>query len=80
MPVNEINGTDAANTLIGTGADDLIYGFNPDGPQAGTSAISATRVAVASAPVFVGAPEGDAERLFIVEKGGLIRISISKPD
>src|SRR5262245_29340789 len=75
MAVNLIVGTDDANTLSGTGGNDLIYGFNPDGPQGTTSSISATRVASGlSQPLFAVAPPGDTGRLFILEKTGLIRI------
>jgi hypothetical protein len=76
MPnANLIVGDDGSNTLLGTGGRDLIYGFNPDGPQANVSSITATRVADGLAqPVFVGAPPDDLERLFIVERGGTIKI------
>jgi Ca2+-binding RTX toxin-like protein len=70
-----IVGNDSANTVAGGAGDDLIYGFDPNGPQGQVSAIAATRVAAGlSEPVFVGAPPGDYGRLFIVEKSGLIKI------
>jgi Ca2+-binding RTX toxin-like protein len=73
--VNLIVGNDGSNTLNGTAGDDLIYGFDPNGPQGTTSSISGTRVATGlSQPLFVGAPPGDLSRLFIVEKTGLIKI------
>ena len=33
MAVNLIVGDDGSNTLQGTAGPDLIYGFNPNGPQ-----------------------------------------------
>jgi glucose/arabinose dehydrogenase len=75
MADNLIVGNDGANALAGTGGDDLIYGFDPDGPQGQANAISATRVATGlSQPLFAISPPGDTGRLFIVEKTGLIRI------
>ena len=73
--VTLIVGNDAANTLPGSSGADLIYGFNPDGPQSQVGAIPATRVATAlTQPLFAGAPPGDLSRLFIVEKTGAIKI------
>jgi glucose/arabinose dehydrogenase len=70
-----IVGNDNANTLSGTSGDDVIYGFNPNGPQKTVTSIDATRVATGlNQPLFAGAPEGDTGRLFIVEKEGLIKI------
>jgi hypothetical protein len=37
-----IVGNDNANTLSGTGGDDVIYGFNPNGPQKTVTSIDAT--------------------------------------
>jgi len=73
--VNLIVGNDGSNILNGTAGDDLIYGFDPNGPQGTTNLISGTRVATGlTQPLFVGAPPGDLSRLFIVEKTGLIKI------
>src|SRR6185295_1646658 len=53
----------------------LIYGFNPNGPQALVNSISATRVASGlTQPLFAVAPPGDTTRLFVVEKLGQIKI------
>ena len=73
--VNTIVGDDGSNTLSGTADPDLIYGFDPNGPQANVTSIAATRVASGlDAPLFVTAPPGDTGRLFIVEKTGEIEI------
>jgi glucose/arabinose dehydrogenase len=73
--VTLVIGNDGSNTLQGSAGKDLIYGFDPDGPQGTVGSITATRVASGlSSPLFAGAPAGDLNRLFIVEKGGLIRI------
>ena len=75
MADNLIVGNDDPNTHTGTSGDDLIYGFDPDGPQGTVTSISATRVASGlTEPLFVVSPPGDTGRLFIVEKNGLIRI------
>jgi glucose/arabinose dehydrogenase len=76
MPnVNLIVGNDSSNALQGTGATDLIYGYDPNGSQGQASAILATRVAAGlGQPVFAGAPPGDPGHLFIVEKTGQIKI------
>ncbi len=70
-----IVGDDNANVLAGGAADDLIYGFDPNGPQGQVNTITATRVVTGlSQPLFVAAPDHDLARLFIVEKSGVIRI------
>jgi glucose/arabinose dehydrogenase len=70
---NTIVGGNAADSLLGTSGNDLIYGFNPSGAQA--DAIAATRVATGlSSPLFAAAPPGNASHLFIVERGGQIEI------
>ena len=75
MPTNLVAGNDGSNDLQGSAGSDLIYGFNPNGPQSNVSSIAATRVANGlTQPLFVGAPPGDLDRLFIVEKTGLIKI------
>jgi hypothetical protein len=61
-------GNDGSNALQGTAGMDLIYGYDPNGPQSDASAILATWVAAGlGQPVFAGAPPGDTSRLFIVE-------------
>lgn len=73
--INEIFGDDASNLLTGTGGADLIYGFDPNGPQGDVAAIKATRVADGlTQPLFATAAPNDPGRLFLVEKGGLIKI------
>ncbi len=70
-----IVGNDGANTLQGGAGGDLIYGFDPNGPQGTVGAIAATRVAAGlTQPVFVTAPPDDFSRLFVVEKTGRIKI------
>jgi glucose/arabinose dehydrogenase len=75
MAVTLITGDDGANIRAGGAGDDLIYGFDPNGPQNSVSSITATRVATGlDQPLFAGAPPGDLSRLFIVEKTGKIKI------
>src|ERR1700709_1635717 len=75
MAVNIIVGDDGSNTLQGTAGGDLIYGFDPNGPQGNVTSIAATRVASGlSTALFVTAPRGDTDHLFIVEQTGSIRV------
>jgi glucose/arabinose dehydrogenase len=54
---------------------DLIPGYDPNGPNGLSGVIMATRVATFfTQPVFAGAPPDDPSRLFIVERGGAIKI------
>ena len=74
MVMNIVSGNDGANTLSGTNGSDLIYGFDPNAPYA-SATIAATRVASGlNQPLYVTAAPGDTGRLFIVEKGGTIKI------
>src|ERR671911_380359 len=73
--VNLVTGNDRSNLLRGSSGTDLIYGWNPNGPQGSVSTITATRVASGlSQPLFVTSAPNDPDRLFIVEKGGLIKV------
>ena len=75
MAMNIVSGNDGANTLSGTGGDDLIYGYDPNAQPATAVIHRRTRVASGlSQPLYVTAAPGDTSRLFIVEKGGLIKI------
>jgi glucose/arabinose dehydrogenase len=76
MPgVNVIVGNDGSNDLQGSAGKDLIYGFDPNGPQGEVSSITATRVASGlTQPLFATAAPGDPQRLFVVEQTGAIKI------
>jgi glucose/arabinose dehydrogenase len=76
MPnVNIIVGNDGSNSLQGTAGADLIYGFDPNGPQSQASSITAERVATnLPQALFAATPPGDLSRLFVVEKTGQIRV------
>ena len=76
MPgVNLVVGDDGSNTLMGGSGKDLIYGFDPNGPQGQVSSIAATRVASGlTGALFAGAPPGDTDHLFIVQQTGTIRV------
>lgn len=68
-------GDDGSSTLEGTGGQDLIYGFDPQGPQSEVGAIAAARVATGlDQPLYAVAPPGDLDRLFIVEKTGRVAL------
>src|SRR4051794_15259102 len=70
-----LHGTDGADLRQGGAGAELIYGFDPNGPQRAVSSIAATRIASGlSQPVFATAAPGDTGRLFVVEKGGRIKI------
>jgi glucose/arabinose dehydrogenase len=76
MPeVNVLVGDDGSNNMQGAAGSDLIYGFDPNGPQGQVNSIAATRVASGlSNALFAAAPPGDPSRLFIVQQTGEIRI------
>ena len=71
--VTLITGDDGSNVRIGTSGDDLVYGFDPNGPQGQVTSISATMVATVGA-VFAEAPPGDTGRLFLGRLDGRIHI------
>jgi glucose/arabinose dehydrogenase len=72
---NQIVGADGGQTLQGTAAADLIYGFDPDSASEQPSSIRALRVATGfDQPLFATAVPGDQNRLFVVEKTGHIEI------
>jgi glucose/arabinose dehydrogenase len=73
--VTLITGNDGSNILQGGASSDLIYGFDPNGPQGQVSSISATGVATGlGGAVFAEAPAGDTGRLFIGQLDGTVRI------
>jgi glucose/arabinose dehydrogenase len=73
--VTRITGDNGANVRVGTSGDDLIYGFDPNGPQHQITSISATRVASGLiAPASATSPTGDTGRLFIGQLDGTVRI------
>jgi glucose/arabinose dehydrogenase len=76
MPnVTLITGDNGANVRAGGPGDDLIYGFDPNGPQGQVTSISATRVATGlGGAVFASSPPGDTGRLFIGQLDGTVRI------
>lgn len=73
--VNIIVGDDGINVLQGGSGPDLIYGFDPNGPQGNVNGITATRVASGLPGVlYVTSAPGDFGRLFIVQQSGAIRV------
>ncbi len=79
----QLTGTNGSNTLEGGAGADLIYGFDPDGPQGNVSSIAATRVAAGlSQPLFAASPPDDLGRLFIVEKteSNTLRVTGNRDD
>ena len=64
-----ISGGDGGNTIIGTDADDTIYGHSIADLGPNTGQIVATQVATGfSSPVFATSAPGDPNRLYVVEK------------
>ena len=64
-----INGGDGGNVLVGTDADDVIYGHNLADTSPNVGQIVATLVAGGfNAPVFATSAPGDPNRLYVVEK------------
>src|SRR6266403_929710 len=73
--VNIIVGDDGSNSLLGTSGQDLIYGYDPNGPESNVNSITATRVATGlSGVIAVTYAPGDFNHLFIVQQSGQIRI------
>src|SRR5262245_11771199 len=75
MAVNRIVGSDGIDALQGGSGSDLIYGFNPNGPQGNVNAITATRVATGlGTALFATAAPGDPSRLFVATQTGTIHV------
>jgi glucose/arabinose dehydrogenase len=73
--VTLITGDDGSNVRIGGPEDDLIYGFDPNGPQHQVTSISGTLVASGLiAAAMATAPPDDTGRLFIGQLDGTVRI------
>src|ERR1043165_1036514 len=71
--VSLVVGDDGADVRTGGAGDDLIYGWNPNGPQGAVTSIAATRVATGlSAPDAVVSAPGDPGRLFIAQRDGKV--------
>jgi Ca2+-binding RTX toxin-like protein len=64
-----LSGRDGSDSLAAGAGDDVIYGFGVEDTVAGSSAITAVRVASGlNGPLFAASPPGDPDRLFIVEQ------------
>src|SRR5688572_1944897 len=73
--VTLVTADDGSNTIHGGSGDEVIYGFDRNGPQSQVSSISAIRVATGlTGALFAAAPPGDLNRLFLVQKTGQIKI------
>ncbi|MGL6209480.1 MAG: calcium-binding protein, partial [Paracoccaceae bacterium] len=72
---DRLSGGEGRDTLNGGAGDDVIYGFGSADATAGSGDILATRVAQGfAAPIYAISAPGDPDRLFVVEKGGVIKI------
>lgn len=70
-----VSGGEGADRVDGGDGDDVIYGFGSSDRTAGSGDILAQRVAQGlPQPIFVTSAPGDADRLFVVGKGGRIDI------
>ena len=69
-----IIGNAEPNLLIGGPEPDRIYGFDPNSPERDASIVATRLAAGLTSPVFVTAPSGNLNQLFVVEKAGLIKI------
>jgi glucose/arabinose dehydrogenase len=69
-----IKGNNDANTLQGTDAADIIYGYDPDGGGQATT-MTATRIGSGLAhALFTATPPNDPSHLFVVQQSGQIRV------
>ena len=67
MPgVNVVVGNDGVNNLSGSAGNDLIYGFDPNGPQSDVNSIAATRVATG----LIAKVESPLDRLSLPKASG----------
>ncbi|GEO13362.1 PQQ-dependent sugar dehydrogenase [Microvirga aerophila] len=66
-------GNNAENILVGSSRADTIYGYDPQSTSAPTIAATAITSGLNS-PLYLTIPPGDPNRLFVVEKGGLVKI------
>ena len=70
-----LGGGEGADTIRGGDGDDVLFGYGASDQVAGSGDISATRVGNGfTDTVFVTSAPGDADRLFVVEKGGSIKL------
>ena len=70
-----LSGGEGGDTLTGGAGNDVLFGYGASDKIAGSGDITATRVASGyAAPVFVTSAPGDPDRLYVVEKGGTIKI------
>ena len=70
-----LSGGEGTDTLTGGNGDDVLFGFGASDPVAGSGDIIATRVGSGfSETVFVTSAPGDPDRLYVVEKGGTIKL------
>jgi glucose/arabinose dehydrogenase len=66
-------GSSSANRLAGGSGADQLYGYDP-GAGSASSLAADLIVSGLNSPLFLTTPPGDPGRLFIVEKGGLVKI------
>jgi hypothetical protein len=67
MTANVIVGNDGANSLVGGRGRDVIYGFDPNGPQSQVNSISTTRVASGlTTPLVMGKIANESGRALSV--------------
>lgn len=71
-----LRGTEAADTIRGSGGDDRIFGFDGTGTAPGVGRIRAETVGTGfEGAVFAGAAPGRPDRLFVVQKdAGLVSV------
>ena len=75
-----ISGGDGGNIIVGTDADDTIYGHSVADTLPNVGQITATPVATGfSSPVFATSAPGDPNRLYVVEKdvGRIVLLDLS---
>ena len=66
-------GSGGSDRLVGTGSADLIYGYDPSAGSPPTMAANAI-VSGLNNPVYVTAAPNNPSQLFILEKGGLVKV------
>ena len=70
-----MSGGEGSDTLNGGAGNDIIYGFGASDAIAGSGDINATLVTSALArPIFALSAPGNADRMFVAQQGGIIKI------
>src|SRR4028119_2352209 len=66
-------GSQGSDTLVGTSSADVIYGYDPNASSPPAVAANVI-VSGLNNPLYITSAPNDANHLFILEKGGLVKV------